>query len=216
MGKRLYKVQQLFKCRLVDLHRNVPGIKYDAMLIVVDIGAVLQAPVLAAHFNGNNPVICPGRVVHTASVALVLHTQLALGIGCLGCILGSGNGLGVLFRLTEVYGNIQLAIFACIFPAHILFDPVTANIVGITGEFIVPVRGLYRIPAVLLFKCANHFPGHGRDGTHNTGIKNVLGGDAVITQALFHGVIQQTCQNFLQILGLRLVGGLVIVFTQDV
>ena len=93
----------------------------------------------------HDAVIAPGGVVHAAGVALVLHAQLALGVAGLRSILGGSDGLGVLLGFGQIDGDVQFAVLGCILPAHILCNAVAADIVGITAEFIIPVRSLYRI-----------------------------------------------------------------------
>ena len=99
MGKYGDEVQQLFKGCPVDLHGRVAGIEGNAVLIVIDIGRILQKPILPRDFQRDNPMILPGRVVHPTGIALIFHTQQTLGIAGLGRVLRCRNGLGVLFRL---------------------------------------------------------------------------------------------------------------------
>ena len=116
VGEHPNKVQQLFKGPAVDLHGNVPGVEHDAVFVIVNIGGVLQAPGLSAHVDGDDPVVGPGGMVHPTGIALVFHAQLALGVGILGGVLGGGNGLGVLFRLGQVDGDVHFAVGAVVLP----------------------------------------------------------------------------------------------------
>ena len=197
MGEGLHKVQQLLKSRPVDLHGHMPGIEHDAVLVVVNVGRILEAPVLPADGNRNNPMIGPGRMVHPAGVSLVLPAQLALGVSGLGSVLGRGNGSGILLRLTQVDGDVHLTVGAVVLPAHILRNPIAADVVGITAEPIVPLGGRLRALGVPFPEGADDLPGHGCDCAHNPGVENVPGGDVVFTQTLFHGVVQNSGQNFL-------------------
>ena len=216
MGEGLYKVQQLFKGAAVDLHGHMLGVEYNAVLIVVDVGGILQAPGFAADLNGNDPVVGPGGMVHPARVALVLPAQLAFGIGSLGGIFGSGDGFGVLFGLGQVDGDVHFAILAGVFPAHVLLDPVAADVVCIATEAVIPVRGLHRGSCILFPEGTDDLPGHGGHSAHDPGVENIPGGDVVLAQALGHGIVQDARQNFLQILRLRLVGGRIVVLAQNV
>ena len=141
VGEDRDKVQQLGKGRPVDLHRDMLGIKNNTVLVVIHIRAVLQKPIRPGNFQRDDPVVLPCRVVHSSGIALIFRTQQALGITGLGGVLGSRNGLGVFFRLTEVDGNIQFPILRSCFPPHILFDAVAADIICILRETVVPLRG---------------------------------------------------------------------------
>ena len=197
MGEGLHKVQQLLKGRPVDLHGHMPGIEHDAVLVVVNVGRILEAPVLPADGNGNDPMIGPGRMVHPPGIALVLPAQLALGISGLRGVLGRGYGSGILLRLAQIDGDVHLTVGAVVLPAHILRNPIAADVVGITAEPIVPLGGRLRALGVPFPEGADDLPGHGRDCAHNPGVENVPGGDVVFAQTLFHGVVQNSGQNFL-------------------
>ena len=216
MGKRLHEIQQLFKGRPVDLHGHVLGIEDDAVLIVVNVGRVLQAPRFAADRDGDNAVVCPGGVVHAPGIALVLPAQLALGVGRLRSVFRRGNGLGVLLGLAQIDGDVHFAILAFVLPAHIFRDAVASDVVGVTAELVVPVRGLLRADSVLFLEGTHHFPGHRRHRTHNPGVENIPGCDVVLAQALGCGVVQNAAQDFLQVFVLGLIGGFIIVLAQNI
>ena len=216
VGEHPDEVQQLLEGGLVDLHGDVLRIEDNAVLVVVDIGGVLQAPVRAANLDGDDPVVGPGRVVHPSGVALVLPAQLALGVGGLGGIFCRGNGLGVLFRLAEVDGDVHFPVLAGVFPTHILGDAVAADVVGVAAEFVIPVRSRLGALGILLPEGTDDFPGHGGHRAHDPGVEDIPGGDAIVAQAVCHGIIQHSGQNFLQILRLRLVRGGVVLLVENV
>ena len=99
VGKLLYKIKQLLERAAVDFHRRMPAIKHNAVLVIVAVWRILQEPGTAAHFQGNDPVVLPCRVIDPSGVALVLLAQLTLGVSALLHLQGSRNGLGVLLRL---------------------------------------------------------------------------------------------------------------------
>ena len=92
VGKYCNEVQELIEGCPVDLHGRMLGIEGDAMLIIVDIGTVLEIPVLPGDVNGDDPVILPGGMVDTACIALVLRAKLTFGITGLGRSLGCSDG----------------------------------------------------------------------------------------------------------------------------
>ena len=144
VGELLDEVQQLAEGGLLDLHGGVTAVEDDAMLVVVDIGAVLEEPVLPVDGDGNDPVILPGGVVEPSRVSLVLLAEQALGVAALGRCLGRGDGAGVLLRLGEIDGDIHIAVGGGGLPLHIPCDAVAPDIVGVLAEPVQPVRGLLR------------------------------------------------------------------------
>ena len=56
----------------VDLHGHMLAVQYDAVLVVVDIGRVLEAPVALVDGDGDDAVVLPRRVVHPTRIALIL------------------------------------------------------------------------------------------------------------------------------------------------
>ena len=67
------------------------AVEHDAVLVVVDIGAVLQIPCAAVDGQRDDAVVLAGGMIHPACIALVLHAELALGVGALGSQFGGGN-----------------------------------------------------------------------------------------------------------------------------
>ena len=210
------KVQELVKGGLVDLHGHVLAVEDNAVLVVVHIGGVLQVPLASGDGDGDDPVVGPGRVVQPACVALILLAQLALGVAGLGGVFGGGNGLGVLFGLGEVDGDIQVAVFAFVGPAQVLGDAIAADIVRVAAECIVPVRGILRADGILLPEAADDLPGHGGESAHDPGVKNIPGSDVVLAQALLAGIVQDPRQDLLQVLAEKLIRGGVVLPVQEV
>ena len=94
VGELADEIQLLAEGGAVDLHGDVLAVEDDAVLVVVDIGAVLEEPALPIDRDRDDPVVLPGGMVHPAGVALILPAQLALGIAALGRRFGGGDGLG--------------------------------------------------------------------------------------------------------------------------
>ena len=198
MGEQGHKVQQLAECRLVDDHGGMLGVEDDAVLVIVDVGAVLQVPVGPGDGHGDNPVVLPGGMVHPARVALVFRTEHTLGIARLGSQLGGGDGLGILLGLGEVDGDIQFAIFCSRFPAQIFFDAVTADVVRVPAQLVVPVRSFLGAFGIESSEFGPDLPGQGRQNAHELRVEQVPGGDIVLANAPGDGVVQQALQNVLQ------------------
>ena len=81
VGEPLDEVQQLAEGGAVDLHGDMAAVEGDAVLVVVDIGGVLQEPGTAVDGNGNHAVVAAGGVVDPSRIALILGAELAPRIG---------------------------------------------------------------------------------------------------------------------------------------
>ena len=173
VGELAHKVQQLGEAGPVDLHGHVLTVEADTVLIVVDVGGVLQKPGRAVDGDGDDAVVLPGRVVDPASIALVLSAQLAPGIGRRRQVAGGGDGLGVLLRLGEVDGDVQVPVLRRGNPLHVLGDAVPADVVGILAEFIVPVGGLLRTLGAEGLEFRDDLGGPGSEHPHQLGVEEV-------------------------------------------
>ena len=176
------------------------AVEHDAVLVVVDIGAVLQIPCAAVDGQRDDAVVLAGGMVHPACIALVLHAELALGVGALGGQLGGGNGLGVLFGLREVDGDVQIAVGGLGDPLHVPLDAVAADVIGVLAEFIEPVGGglgaLFLVP---LLKVGADNRGARGQHAHQLGVKQIAGGGIVLTHAPGHGIVHQRFQDALEV-----------------
>ena len=144
VGELSHKVKELTKGRLVDGHGSVSLIQQDTMLVVVYVGRILEAPSFSLDGYWNNAVSATSGMVQAASVAFVFHTELALGITALRLQLGCSNGLGILFWLGQVDGNVQVTVFCGSNPLHVTLNSVTTDVVVVLGKVVEPVGGRLR------------------------------------------------------------------------
>ena len=191
MGELVHKAQQLLKGRPLDLHGSVPGIEGNAMLIIIDVGRVLQEPGGIVDGNGDDAVVLPGRMIHPTGVALVLGAKLTLWIAGLGGQLGSGDGLGVLFRLGQVNGNVQGAVVALVDPLHVPGNAVRPDVIGVQAQLIEPVRGPPGAFAVETAEGAADLMGEGGQLAHKLRVEQVPGHHVILAQAPGHGIVGQ-------------------------
>ena len=196
MGELAHEVKQLAEAGPVDLHGGVDAVQADAVLVVVHIGGVLQKPGGAVDGDGNDPVVLPGGMVHPAGVALVLGAQHAPRVGGGGQVPGGGDGLGVLLRLGQVDGDVQLPILRGGLPLHVLGDPVPADIVGVLAEFTVPVGGFPGILPAEGLEFFDHLGGPGGEPAHELGVEQIPVDHGVLLQhPPLMGVIQEGLQH---------------------
>ena len=200
MGEQTHKIQQLAEGRPLDLHRGVLVVEHDAVLVVVDVGTVLQIPRAVVDGQRDDTVIFARGVVHAACVALVLHAQLALGISALGCKLCGGNGLGIFFRLGQVDGDIQIAVCGLGDPLQIALDAVAADVVGILTELIKPVGGSLRALAfVPLLKVCTHDAGARGQHAHQLGVEQIACGGVILAHAAGNSIVHKGLEDAFQI-----------------
>ena len=153
-------------------------------------------------------------MVHAAGVALVLPAELTLGIAALRGALGGGDGLGVLLRLGEVDGDVQVAVFCPRHPFDVFRNAVAADIVCVAAKFIIKFRGFFRTLPVKFPKPTNHHAGSGNQSTHKLRVKEVPVNHAIFFQnSLSIGPVQQSRQNVLQ--GHAGSLGILLIFIQD-
>ena len=200
VGEQTHKIQQLAEGRPLDLHRSVLVIEHDAVLVVVNVGAVLQVPRAVVDGQRDDAVILAGGVIHAACIALILHAQLALGVSALGCKLCSGNGLGVLFRLGQVDGDIQIAVLGLCDPLQVALDAVAADVVGVLTEPVEPVGGgLRTLVFVPLLKVCAHNAGARGQHAHQLGVEQIACGGVVRAYAAGNGIVHQSFKDAFQI-----------------
>ena len=161
------------------------------MLVVVDIGAVLEKPLLLLEGNGYEPQILPCGMPQPPGVALVLPAQQALRIAPLGRCFRRGDGLRVLLRLGEIDGDIQLPVGGGGLPLHIPCDAVAPDVVRVLTEAVKPVRRLRRSLAVALPERADDLRGSGCQPSHQLRVEQVAADSPVLNAPLCRRLIQQ-------------------------
>ncbi len=135
------KIQLLAEGGRINFHGDMGPVKEDAVLVVVDIGGILEEPILAVDGHRDDPQVLAGGVVHPAGVPLVFPAELALGVAALGGLFGGGDGAGVLFRLGKVDGDVQIPVLRGGHPLAVAGDALPADVVYILAEGVVPVGG---------------------------------------------------------------------------
>ena len=200
MRELLYEIKQLTEGRMLDLHRHMLRVKYDAVLIIIYIRRILESPLAAVNGHRNDTVVLTGRMVHTTCITLIFTAQQAFRITGLLCQLCCGDSFGILLGLGQVDGNIQIAIFGGSHPFHILADTIAADIIGISAQFIIIVGScLRRYLLVQLMEMTDHFTGSWHQQSHDLRIEQIAVYHAVLLEnTFFISVIQHALQNLFQ------------------
>ena len=200
MRELLHEIKQLAECIMLDLHRNMLCVKYDAVLVVIYIRGILESPAAPVDHHRNHPVILSRRMIDAPRVTLVLHTQQAFRVTALLRGLGRCNGLGVLLRLGQVNGNIQIAVFGRRDPFLILPDTVSSDIVRILAQFVEIFRSFFGTLPVPGLEFGDHLTRPWHQHTHDLRIKQIPVYDAVLRHdALLIGIIHHGRQYLFQL-----------------
>ena len=195
----LDEVEELHEGVVIDRHRHVLPVEDDAVLVVIDVRRVLEAPLAAVDGDGDDAVVLAGRMVETAVVALILAAELAFGVAALFLRAGGGDGFRILLRLGEVDGHVELAVFGRRLPLAVAGDAVAANIIGIPRKSIVPVRRFLRIFCIDGAEGPDHVARAGRKRPHQAGIIEVPGHHAPAVQQTAGGsIVEQRTEDLFQ------------------
>ena len=198
MGELFHKIEQLDKCGAVDLHRDMLTVEYDTVFIIVYVWRVLEAPFAVVDGDGDDPVVFSGRMIEPSGIAFIFHAKLTFGISTCFCISGSGNGFGILFRLGQIDGNVDLSIITGDLPFLILTYPVTADVVAVLREFVKESSSCFRRYLVLFPEVCLDLSRAWEQTVHQSGVKKIPVSDAVRDQFPSDCFIQQFFQNLFQ------------------
>ncbi len=181
MRKLLYKLKKLHKGIMFYLHRNMLAVKNNAVLIVIYIWRILKSPFVSLNFDRYNSMILSCRMIDSASIAFIFHTELTFGISTLLCIFCSSNCFGIFFWFRKINCDIHLAIRCLRFPLHISGNPITPDIICILAECIIPVcRCLRSLFLIKLSECKNHIRWTRHQSSHNLCVKQIPVNNTVI------------------------------------
>ena len=217
MRKQLNEIEQLDKSRPLNLHGNMFKVKDNAMFIVIYIRRILESPVGAVDLQRNDPVILSCRMIDSSCISDIFLAEQALGISALFCKLRRRDGFRILFRLGEIDGNINVSIRTGHAPPHILFDPVTADVVGILTQLVEIIRCFHRAFLIQLPEFRRHLRRSRHQAVHQLRVEQIPVNNAVMLhQPLFGCIIKKLIQRLLQIRMLRhLLLFLIIIQFQD-
>ncbi len=183
----------------VDLHGHMLAVQDDAVLVIVNVGRVLETPVALIDGDRDDAVVLPRRVVHASGIALVLEAQLALRVRALLRGLGGRDVSRVLLRLREVDGDVDVPEFTGHAPADVLRDPGGPDVVGVLAELVEPVG---RLLGRFTIQASERLDDVGRprgDGTHEGGVEQVPAGDALALQkALLRRIVDESVEDVVE------------------
>ena len=209
------EVEEFAERRAVDLHGHVFTVQDDAVLVVVDIRRVLEAPVALVDGDGDDAVVLPRRVVHPSGIALVLEAQLALRVRALLRGLGSRDISRVLLRFREVDRDVDIAELARHAPADVLRHARGTDVVRVLTEPVKPVRRLLGRFTVQASERPDDLRRPRRDHAHEGRVKEVASGDALALQkALFRGIVDEGVEDVVEALEGYIAHGFIVVEAQ--
>ena len=168
------------------------------MFIVVYIGGILEAPWTVVDCDGNDTVVLTCRMIGTAGISLILHTELTFGIAAGFGIFCGCNGFRIFFRFGEIHGDVDGSIRTVDFPFQISGNTVTANIIAVLAEFIEIVSCSLRGNLIFLPELFLYLSRPWNQAVHQTCVKKITVGDTVLDQATFHSFVQKIGKYLLQ------------------
>ena len=74
MRKLLYKIEKLTEGIVLNLHGYMLTVKYDTMLIIVNIRRILESPGALIYFHRDNSMILSCRMIYPSCIAFIFHT----------------------------------------------------------------------------------------------------------------------------------------------
>ena len=199
MREQLHKIKQLYKGVVFDFHGNMLGIENNAVFIIVNIRGVLEAPLTAVDGDRNNPVVLSCGMVYASCIAFIFHTQLAFGVSALFCVFGGCNRLGILLRLGQVDGDIQISVLCMGNPFLVTAYAVTSDIVCILAEFVKILRCSFRGLGIVSIEFSNNFTGTRHKHAHDFCIEQIPVYNAVVfKKSVLCRVVKHILKNAFQ------------------
>ena len=197
------EVQQADEALLSDAHGAVGHAEHDAVLVIVDVGGILQRPGLAAQGQRDDAVVGAGRVADASGVALVLRAERAERITRRLRLARGGDVPRVLLRLGLVDRDIQRAEGALEDPALVPREAVAADVVAVERELVIEVRRRLGALGVLLPKDAAHLGRARRDAVHELRVEDVPALAGVRRDAARDGLVRELGEHVSQRPGAR-------------
>jgi len=131
MRKQFYEIKQFDKGVSINLHRSMLAVEHDAMLIVIYIWRILEAPWCIVDRDRNDSVILSCRMIDTTCISFILRTKETFWIAACFRIFCCCDRFWIFFRFGKINGNINFAIRAVYFPFLIFLYTIAANIVAV-------------------------------------------------------------------------------------
>ena len=196
MRELMHKVEQLRKSIALYLHRRVLAVKTDAVLVVIDIGRILQKPRLFVDCNRHNAEILPRGMVYTSRIALILRAKKTARIVRGRKISCRRYVLRILFGLGEIDADIHLPVCRVHLPSKILCTALAANVVHVLTERIIPIRCRLRTLRIQRFEARNDLGRTRCQAPHKFRVKEIPVGHRVLgNKPLFVSVITEDVQS---------------------
>ena len=195
--------EQLIEGLAPDVHRGVPLVEEDAVLLIIAVRRELHVPEFAVEQDGHHAQILPRGVIQPPGVALVLGAELAFRVAVLAGAARGRDGAGILLRLREVDGDVHRPVLRLVDPVDVAREAVTADVVDVAAEVIEPVRAAFGADRVLAHEAVVHLVREGGQLAHEAGVEQVAFGDAVADEAAADGVVGERGEDGGERLALR-------------
>ena len=192
-----HKIEQLRERIRRDAHRRVLVGKHDAVLVVINVRAVLQIPGLAAQLDGHDAVVLPRGEIHAPGIADILDAQHAFRIAGGGLQPFKRDGFRILLGLRQVDRDLQFAVLAGVIPLDVFGDLRGADVVRLDAEIVEIVRGGAHAPRLPQCGKARFYLALARhQRAHDARLEiDAQRGDLAVIKAALRRVVQQRLQQ---------------------
>ena len=208
LRQQVHKVEQARDGLAVDVHVAVMHAHRDAVLVEVGVGAVLQAPALAAELDGHDAQVLARRVRaarglgRAARVALVLDAELAGRVLLARVSGGAGTGdvARVLLGLGAVDRDLEAAPVRGRLPGDVARDGGAAHVADVAAQVIEPTRGHARsLAREGVVEGERHLGGAGREQPHHPHGRAVAPGGGVLGRTVRDGLLREARERALEV-----------------
>ena len=208
LRQQVHKVEQARDGLAVDVHVAVMHAHRDAVLVEVGVGAVLQAPALAAELDGHDAQVLARRVRaarglgRATRVALVLDAELAGRVLLARVSGGAGTGdvARVLLGLGAVDRDLEAAPVRGRLPGDVARDGGAVHVADVAAQVIEPTRGHARpLAREGVVEGERHLGGAGREQPHHPHGRAVAPGGGVLGLTVRDGLLREARERALEV-----------------
>ena len=162
------------------------SVKYDAVLIVVNVRRILESPLAVVDRDRHDPVIFTGRMVDATCVSFVFYAELTFWICACLCIFCGCDCFWIFLWFGQVNGDIDHSVRRVNRPFHIFLYAVTADIIAVLTELVVVFGCLFRGNVIFFFEFTLNLRRSWKQAVHKLCVEEV---------AVYNTVLDESARN---------------------
>ena len=168
------------------------AVEHNAVLVVVYIRRILEAPRTVIYSDRNNTVVFSCRMIDSSCISLILRAEetfrIAAGFRKFRCC----DRFRIFLRFGKIDRDIYCTIFAVYCPFLILLYTVATDIVTVLAEFVDVVCCFLRILRISVPELLLHLCRTGHQAVHDLCIKKVTVNNAVLNDSSAYCFVQKS------------------------